>query len=104
MLPSAATYAMSGFCGWIRILPMRPAFGRPTCCHVLPASVDLYTPSPNETLPRGHADPVPTNTTLGLDSETSMAPIVPTPICPSVSGIHCAPPSVDLNTPPAAPI
>jgi len=42
--------------------------------------------------------------TLELDSDTSMAPIVPTPICPSVIGIHCPPASVDLNTPPAAPM
>ena len=60
MLPTTATNAMSGFCGWILMRPMRPAFSMPTCVHVLPASDDLYTPSPLETLPRGSAEPVPT--------------------------------------------
>ena len=35
------TNTMSGFDGWMRTRPIRPAFGSPMCVHVLPASVDL---------------------------------------------------------------
>ena len=49
----------------------------PTCFHVLPASVDLYTPSPWVTLPRMQASPVPAYTTLGSESLTATAPTAP---------------------------
>src|SRR5260370_16188077 len=56
---------------------MRPTWCdsfRPTCAQVLPPSVDLYTPSPQETLLRALASPVPTQTTSGLDGATATAP------------------------------
>src|SRR3954463_13778650 len=58
--PSTATYTRSAFVGCTRIAPICPAFARPTCDHVLPASVDLYTPLPGDTLPRIGDSPVPT--------------------------------------------
>src|SRR5262245_46837986 len=42
---------------------------------VLPPSVDLYSPSPQETLLRGLASPVPTQTTSGLEGATATSPI-----------------------------
>src|SRR5262245_14512563 len=40
-LPKDATNTMSGFVGWIRILEIACEPAKPTCVHVLPASVDL---------------------------------------------------------------
>src|SRR5262245_62116922 len=62
--------------------PICPASASPTWRHVAPASVDLYTPSPAETLPRIHAEPMPTYTTFGSDGATATAP---TEALPSVS-------------------
>src|SRR5262249_9892227 len=44
--PRAATYTMSGLCGWIRMRAMWRVSASPRCVQVLPPSVDLYTPSP----------------------------------------------------------
>src|SRR2546430_16980383 len=73
-----------------------------TCVHVLPASVDLYTPSPGMMLPRMHDSPVPMKTTSGRDSETATAPIEELVIWPSVTGAHFTPPSVVFHRPPPA--
>src|SRR5688572_32634348 len=64
---------MSGFCGLMAIAEMRSVSLRPMCCHVLPPSVDLYTPSPNETLLRTFDSPVPTQTTSGLPGASAMS-------------------------------
>ena len=75
-----------------------------TCVHVLPASVDLYTPSPGMMLPRMHDSPVPMNTMSGFDSETATAPTDEVVIWPSVTGVHDRPPSIVFhNPPPTAP-
>ncbi len=58
--PCAATYTMSGFSGWMRTRAIWRVSRRPTFFQVRPPSVDLYTPSPCETLPRIGASPVPT--------------------------------------------
>src|SRR2546428_5303350 len=72
----------------------------PTCFHVLPASVDLYTPSPCETFPRMGDSPIPTYTTFGSDSEIPMAPTDPVLKYSSEIGSQLMPPSLVFQTPP----
>src|SRR5919204_3168275 len=64
-LPKSATNTMSAFVGWMRILEIASEFVNPTRVHVLPASMDLKTPSPGMMLPRMHDSPVPMYTTSG---------------------------------------
>ena len=101
--PSAASHTVSGFDGWIRIAPICPVSGRPANCQVRPAFVDLYTPRPMITLLRIAALPVPTQTTFGSDSETSMEPIDPSWIWPSEIGVQRSPQFSVFQTPPPAP-
>src|SRR3954447_19777875 len=72
--PRAPTNTVSGLVGWIQILPIWYEAFRPMFFQVLPPSVDLYTPSPNETELRGLASPVLTHTTSLLDGATATAP------------------------------
>src|SRR5439155_26277807 len=51
-LPNAATNTMSGFEGWMRIFEIACTSLNPKWVHVMPASEDLYTPSPGMMLPR----------------------------------------------------
>src|SRR5713101_5645179 len=90
-LPIAATYAMSEFFGWTFTWPIWPTSFSPAYCHVRPASVDLKTPRPRITFDRMASLPVPTYTTSGFDSDTSIAPIDPVGNCPSVTGDHVMP-------------
>src|SRR3954463_12748717 len=88
----------------MRILEMASELPKPTCVHVLPASVDLYTPSPGRMLPRMHDSPIPIQTTSGFVSDTATAPTEALCSCPSVTGIQFSPPSVVFhNPPPVAP-
>src|SRR5213595_787449 len=48
--PVAETNTMPGFVGSMRTAPICPTSRRPAKLHVWPASVDLYTPRPIETL------------------------------------------------------
>jgi len=59
-VPSAATKAISGLCGFTITLPIARESFRPTYFQDLPASTDFQTPSPFEMLPRMQASPVPT--------------------------------------------
>ena len=52
------------------------------------------------TLLRIAALPVPTQTTFGLDSETSIEPIEPVAIWPSLIGVQSAPQFSVFHTPP----
>src|SRR5215471_11843810 len=70
--------------------------------HVLPPSVVLYTPSPQDELWRVFASPVPTHTTFGLDFDTAIAPIDIIASTRSKIGVHETPPFTLLNTPPLA--
>src|SRR5918994_4362979 len=74
---------------------------RPMCCQVLPPSVDLYTPSPNETLLRVFDSPVPTQITSGLLGASAMSPIEMVP-CRSKIGFQVTPPFVVFQRPPEA--
>ena len=98
--PNAATYTMSAFVGWTRIFEMFCASLKPMCFHDLPASVDLYMPSPGMMLPRMHDSPVPMNTMSGLLSATATAPTEALVICLSVTGAHVSPRSVVFQSPP----
>src|SRR5262249_33941862 len=98
--PKSATKTMSGLVGWIRIFEIASEFWKPTCVHVLPASVDLYTPSPGWMLPRMHDSPMPMNTTSGLVSDTATAPTDELATWPSVTGVHVCPPSTVFHSPP----
>src|SRR5207248_1272233 len=91
---------MSGLAGWIRIFEIASEAVKPTRVHVLPASDDLYTPSPGMMLPRMHDSPVPMKTTSGRDSETATAPTEALVIRPSVTGAHFMPPSIVFQRPP----
>ncbi len=51
---------MFGSFGSTTIRPMWKLFSRPTFTQVLPASVDLYTPSPQYVLREAVCSPVPT--------------------------------------------
>ena len=74
------------------------------CCHVLPASVERYTPSPWEVAtPRTACSPIPTYTTLGSDSDTAIAPTDPVLKNPSDTLRHVVPASVVFQTPPPVP-
>src|SRR5512140_1511400 len=64
-VPSAATYTRSGLVGCTTMRAMRPVLSRPDRAHVLPASVDLYSPQPIEMCERMNGAPVPTHTTFG---------------------------------------
>ena len=65
---------MSGLAGWMRMREIACDWPKPMCVHVLPASVDLYRPSPGRMLPRMHDSPIPRKMTLGFDSATATAP------------------------------
>src|SRR5215475_5348840 len=68
---------------------------------VLPASVDLYTPSPHEELCRLLFSPVPIQTMSGFACDTATSPIE---IMPSWSkmGSHVVPLLTVFHTPPPA--
>ncbi len=91
---------MSASVGWMRIFEMFWPSLKPTCVHVLPASIDLYTPSPGWILPRMHDSPVPMKTSSGFVSDTATAPTEELVICPSVIGAHVVPLSVVFHRPP----
>ena len=56
-------------------MPIWKVLSRPIFCHVLPASVLLYAPSPYPTELRGLASPVPTQTMLGFDLAIATSPM-----------------------------
>src|SRR3982751_1505071 len=80
---------------------MRSDFSRPERVHVSPPSVDLYIPSPIETLLRVHDSPVPTQTFFGFFGSSATAPTDCTG-CSSNTGRYRVPPSSDFQMPPLA--
>src|SRR5439155_17805512 len=73
----------------------------PTCVHVPPPSMDLYTPFPIEALLRVQDSPVSTQTFFALFGSITIAPIDCTG-CSSNTGRYRVPPSSDFHTPPLA--
>src|SRR5580692_10822217 len=61
--------------GFTRILAMCSLSFRPTLVQFSPPSVDLYTPSPTDTLLRVQASPEPTQTIFEFDGSIATAPI-----------------------------
>src|SRR5258706_1140563 len=100
--PTAATYTMSGFSGWITTRPTCRVARKPIARQVRPASVDLYTPSPHEELWRLLASPVPAQTTFGFVGATARAPMDIIASTRSKTADHDLPWLVLLNTPPLA--
>src|SRR5215470_3717700 len=80
---------------------MRSDLSRPECVHVSPLSVDLYMPSPIETLLRVHDSPLPTQTFFEFFGSSAIAPIDCTG-CSSNTGRYRVPLSSDFHTPPLA--
>src|SRR5215831_15591856 len=80
---------------------MRSDFSKPDFVQVSPPSVDLYIPSPIDTLLRVHDSPVPTQTFLEFFGSRAMAPIDCTG-CSSNIGRYRVPLSSDFQTPPLA--
>src|SRR5256886_5199481 len=99
--PSAATYTISGFFGWITIRPMWRVASSPMFFQVFPPSSDLYAPSPQEELCRLFGSPVPTHTMDGSEWAIAMSPIVET-LSLSNIGSHVVPLFVVFHTPPEA--
>src|SRR3954469_16785517 len=99
--PCAATYRRSGLVECTRTAEICFVASRPIRDHVLPASVDLYMPSPyDDDCPRTACSPLPTYTTLGSDSATAIAPM--DPVRKNVSEMlrHEAPAFSVFHTPP----
>src|SRR6188768_4202331 len=74
-LPVAATRTTSLLRGSSTIRLMNREVLSPMFVHVLPPSVDLYTPSPQLVLCRLFDSPVPTHTRSGLFCEMAMSPM-----------------------------
>src|SRR5258708_9574788 len=73
----------------------------PTLVQFSPPSVDLYTPSPTDTLFRVQASPLPTQTIFEFDGSIATAPIDCTS-SRSTTGLYVVPPFTDFHTPPLA--
>src|SRR5208282_1923884 len=87
--------------GSTRILAMCSLSFRPTLVQFSTPSVDLYTPSPTDTLLRNHASPVPTHTIFEFEGSIATAPINCTS-SRSNTGLYVVPPLTDFHTPPLA--
>src|SRR5204862_1814731 len=99
--PGTATNTVSLFLGSMAIRATRSEFSRPARDHVSPPSVDLYIPSPMDTLLRVHDSPVPTQTFFEFFGSSAMAPIDCTG-CSSNTDRYRVPLSSDFQTPPLA--
>src|SRR5882762_9731382 len=73
--PKAQTSTSFPSPGFTRILAMCSLSFRPILVQFSPPSVDLYTPSPTDTLLRVHGSPVPTQTVFGCEGSMATAPI-----------------------------
>src|SRR6267154_374727 len=73
----------------------------PTLVQFSPPSVDLYKPSPTDTLFRVQASPVPTQTVFEFDGSIGAVAIDCTS-SRSKTGLYVVPPFTDFQTPPLA--
>src|SRR6267154_5900589 len=73
----------------------------PTLVQFSPPSVDLYTPSPTDTLLRVQPSPLPTHTVFEFEGSIATAPIACTS-SRSNTGLNVVPPFTDFHTPPLA--
>src|SRR6185437_15088369 len=97
--PSTATNNLFSSCGSTTIEAICWPSRKPRCCQVLPASVDLYMPSPVDRSGRIRPSPEPTYMTLGLDLATARSPteLLSSPLN---SGSQVRPKFSDFHTPP----
>src|SRR6201998_4863436 len=100
--PSAATKTTSGFVGFTRMAEIWPTLSSPMNRQLAPASGEKYTPCPVTMSLRGLASPVPTQMRLGFEGATAMAPIEAEASFSKI-GFQDSPPSLVLDTTPAAP-
>src|SRR5256885_9132256 len=96
--PCVDATTRSGSFGSMTILLIFVVSSRPMCVHVLPASIDLYMPSPDEPCTES---PVPAYTMLGSDGATWIAPMLSTFVNLSKIGNHDTPALVVFQMPPA---
>src|ERR1700686_623881 len=87
--------------GSMRILAMCSESFKPMLVQFSPPSVDLYMPSPIETLFLVHASPEPTQTILEFEGSMATDPIDCTD-WRSNTGLKVVPPFTDFQTPPLA--
>src|SRR5689334_11430601 len=92
---------MSEFVGSMAMRPMCSDSLRPMFAHVLPPSMDLYTPSPNDTERWALFSPVPTQTMFELAESITTVPIEYDPSL-SNTGVQVVPALVVFHTPPDA--
>src|SRR5436190_19243413 len=92
---------MSEFVGSIAMRPICSDSRRPMFVHVLPPSMDLYTPSPKDTERWALFSPVPTHTTFGLAESMTTVPIEYDASL-SNTGVHVVPALMVFHTPPDA--
>src|SRR5262249_37770255 len=99
--PCAATYTTFELRGSMTIWPMCSDAASPARCHVLPASVDLYTPSPKWALRWLAFSPVPSQITLEFLGSTTTQQSVNGPPS-SKTGVKDVPRFVVFQSPPNA--
>src|ERR1022692_3459257 len=87
--------------GFTRIFAICSLSFSPTFVQFSPPSIDLYTPSPTDTLLRVHASPLPTQTIFEFEGSIATAPIDCTS-SRSNTGLYVVPPFTDFHTPPLA--
>src|SRR5438552_11654183 len=99
--PCAATYTTSELRGSILMLPMCSEFASPTRAHVLPASLDLYNPSPIIALRGFEFSPVPSQITSEFFGSTTTQQRLNAPP-ESKIGVNMLPRFSLFHSPPAA--
>lgn len=99
--PCAATYTTSELRGSITMRPICSELASPMRLHVLPASADLYNPSPKCALRWLLFSPVPSQRTLASFGSISMQQRLCV-VCSSKSGVKEAPRLTVFQRPPNA--
>src|SRR5262249_10896192 len=99
--PVAATYTTSGFRGSMTIRAMWCVSSNPIRVQDFPASVDLYTPLPQDDDCRLFDSPVPTHTTFSSEGAIATSPMGGVD-CASKRDSQVVPRLTDLNSPPVA--
>src|SRR5205823_9781848 len=96
--PCVEATTIFGSLGSTTVLLILVVSSRPMCIHVLPASIDLYMPSPDEPCTES---PVPAYTMFASDGATCIAPMLSTLVNRSKMGNHVTPALVVFQMPPA---
>src|SRR5512146_903156 len=92
---------MFGLVGWTTMRPIACVFSSPMSFHVIPPSVDLYTPPPGEMVLREFGSPVPAHTCIVSLGAMASMPIETTRWL-SNTGRQVTPLLIDFHMPPPA--